>query len=208
HENNPAHPKRRKRRRVKINPVRFGLFLLTCFGLLGGLIFLWLASRSPLNALEVDQLDIPLAQAVIELPSAKAVVLPTAPTGELDKVTAQQLVEYWLSRKAGAFGPDHAIDSLNSVLVAPMLNQWQNRATLEKGKNAYRKYQHQVEVLDVKVGSDKNQGQILAKVKEQTSYFTASNPDKPETKKSDEITVRYQVVRQGDRWLIRRSALE
>jgi hypothetical protein len=43
---------------------------------------------------------------------------------------------------------------------------------------------------------------IVAKVKEATEYFSASNPAKPRKTESDSLTVRYEVIRQEEGWRI------
>ena len=195
--------KRRKRRRVTVNPVRLSLVLLTAIACLGGGIFLWKFWSSPLSALEAEQLDIQLAQSPIEIPDPKAAGFIEVPLGPLTTVSAQQLIELWVNSKAAAFGPKHDVNRLSSILTGALLQQWQNRANQEKRQNSYRQYQHKVEVIEVKTNPvNPNQATIVAKVKEATEYFSASNPAKPRKTESDSLTVRYEVIRQEEGWRI------
>jgi hypothetical protein len=60
-----------------------------------------------------------------------------------------------------------------------------------------------VEVIEVKTNPvNPNQATIVAKVKEATEYFSASNPAKPRKTESDSLTVRYEVIRQEEGWRI------
>jgi hypothetical protein len=195
--------KRRKRRRVTVNPVRLSLVLLTAIACLGGAIFLWKHIGSPLAALEAEQLDIQLAQSPIEIPDPKAAGFIEVPLGPLTTVSAQQLIELWVNSKAAAFGPKHDVNRLSSILTGALLQQWQNRANQEKRQNSYRQYQHKVEVIEVKTNPvNPNQATIVAKVKEATEYFSASNPSKPRKTESDSLKVRYEVIRQEEGWRI------
>lgn len=203
-------PARKRRRRVvRINPLRFGLFLCGCVGLVGGLIWWLQSSRPPLAALEADQLMVSLNEAAIELPSVSKISLATAPTGNLTPATAEQLIEYWLNVKAAAFGPKHQISDLDLVLTPPLLLQWRNRAQREKSDQAFRRYQHQVEVLDVQMDAPTaDKAVITAKVTENTRYYRHRDPQKLQKTSTDDLTIAYRVVRQDNQWRIQGATVK
>lgn len=202
-------PRKRRRRVVRINPLRFGLFLCGCVGLMGGLFWWFQSSRSPLTALEADQLMVSLNEAAIELPAVSKISLAIAPTGNLTPAAAQQLIEYWLNIKASAFGPKHQISDLDLVLTPPLLWQWRNRAQREKDNQAFRQYQHQVEVLDVQMDEPTaDKAVITAKVKETTRYYRHRDPQKLQRTGTDDLTIAYRVVRQDNQWRIQGATVK
>ena len=203
-------PARKRRRRVvRINPLRFGLFLCGCVGLVGGLVWWLQSSRSPLAALEADQLTISLNETAIELPSVSKVSLATVPTGNLTPAAAQQLIEYWLNVKASAFGPKHQISDLDLVLTPPLLMQWRNRSQREKNNQSFRRYQHQVEVLDVQMDSPTaDKAVITAKVQENTRFYRHRDPQKLQKTSTDNLMIAYRVVRQDNQWRIQGATVK
>ncbi len=202
-------PRKRRRRVVRVNPLRFGLFLCGCVGLMGGLFWWFQSSRSPLTALEADQLMVSLNEAAIELPAVSKISLAIAPTGNLTPAAAQQLIEYWLNIKASAFGPKHQISDLDLVLTPPLLWQWRNRAQREKDNQAFRQYQHLVEVLDVQMDEPTaDKAVITAKVKETTRYYRHRDPQKLQKTGTDDLTIAYRVVRQDNQWRIQGATVK
>jgi hypothetical protein len=165
--------------------------------------------RSPLNALQADQLEIGLNQPVLEFPSTASATAHLIPQGELTNDVASEVIQGWLLSKSKAFGQDHEITALSSILVEPLLSQWQGRATRDKQKGIYRKYDHKVEIKSLKFDpNNPNRATIQARVQEGTKYFTANSNAKPNKLQNDDLLVRYQLIRQNDQWRISAIAVE
>lgn len=197
-------PRRQRRRKVTINPLRFGLFVTVVAAVIGlSGVAVWTQSRSPLNSLEKDPLDLSLVAAPIELPEAGQAQSLILPQGTLNAEVAGQVVETWLARKALAFGPSQKMAALADILTEPILSQQQNRVRQDQEQKQYRQYQHQAEILSFRVDSrDPQQAEVIARVKEVTNYYKNSGSARPLRQENDDLTVRYQLQRQGDQWKI------
>jgi hypothetical protein len=155
-------------------------------------------SQSPLAALQGEQLPISLNTPILEIPSANAEVMEGIP---LDKETAKETIQAWLEAKSAAFGSEHQKEQLKEVLTGSALELWQTRAAALQ-ENNYRHYDHQVEVRSVTNNAkNPNLATVEAIVNEKTMYF--ENGKKNVNLSSNEsLKVRYDLVRQGDKWLI------
>ncbi len=205
-----ALPPRPRRRRVSINPWRFGLFLsVLTLGLGGGAFLIAQTLQSPLNRLDTDPLNLSLATAVIEIPDENQSQSLLLPHGTMTQEVAQQVVETWLKRKAITFGSTHNLAALNEILVNPLLGQQQSRAQTDKQQNQYRQYQHQVKILSFEADpSNPQRAVVTARVKEATEYFRSDAPEKSFRRENDDLTVLYSLERQGDLWKIKNIAIK
>ncbi|WP_107668402.1 IMS domain-containing protein [Cyanothece sp. BG0011] len=177
---------------------------LTVVALLGGVGLIALGAtwmykaNSPLSALEQGQYSVSLHQPLIEIPPADAQMVTA--TGMLTLEGAQQVVETWLSSKSQAFGQGHNIDALNEILADPLLSRWKRRAQQLQQNQNYWTYKHAVTVNSFKPDSNNaNQGVVDANVQESAQYYQGNQVSRSY---NDNLRVRYDVVRQGDRWLI------
>jgi hypothetical protein len=193
-----------KRRRPARRKLRLDRVAILGVGLVGTIAVLALGvkaivdSQSPLAALQGEQLPISLNTPILEIPSANAEVMEGIP---LDKETAKETIQAWLAVKSAAFGSEHQKEQLKEVLTGSDLELWQKRAAALQGNN-YRHYDHQVEVRSVTNNAkNPNLATVEAIVNEKTMYF--ENGKKNVNLSSNEsLKVRYDLVRQGDKWLI------
>lgn len=201
--------KRKRKRKTVINPVRLGTVVLSVLAILGLGIFGVQSMRSPLNALQADQLDIQLNQPPFEFPNTASATAHLIPQGELTNGLASGVIEGWLSSKSKAFGQDHDIAALSSILAEPLLSQWQVRAARDKQKGIYRQYDHKVEIKSLKFDPNSpNRATIQAQVQEATKYYKQNSKDKPNKLQNDDLLVRYQLIRENDQWRISAIAVE
>jgi hypothetical protein len=200
-------PRRKRRRKVKIKPLRFGLFLTVVAAVIGiGGVFL-AQSRSPVNSLESEQLDVSLLAAPIELPESGQT--QRLPSGNLTAEGARQLLETWLARKGQAFGQGQSSAALGDILAGPLLSQQQNRVRQDQQQKQYRQYQHQLDILSVRVDArNPQQAEVIARVKEATQYYKVGGGTQPLRQERDDLTVRYQLQRQGEQWKITGIAVQ
>ena len=195
--------KRTRKRKTVINPVRLGTVVLSGLAILGLGIFGVQSMRSPLNALQGEQLEIGLNQPVLEFPNTASATAHVIPKGELTNDVASDVIEGWLSSKSKAFGQEHEIAALSTILAEPLLSQWQGRATRDKQRGIYRQYDHKVEIKSLKFDpNNPNRATIQARVQEATKYYTANSNAKPNKLQNDDLLVRYQLIRQNDQWRI------
>ena len=160
-------------------------------------LFLSPSVRTANNA----QLAIALNRPAVELPPKKVVAAPKPePTfAEL----SQQTVQAWLDSKSAAFGKEHQIERLNDILAEPLLTTWRDRATAYKEGNFYREYEHNLTVRSATVDpNNQNKATIEAEVKEVAKHYQSGQLDDSQSY-NDNLLVRYQVIRQNNKWLIK-----
>ncbi|ACB49642.1 unknown [Crocosphaera subtropica ATCC 51142] len=189
-------PTRPPRRSPKV-----GLTAVAIVGGVGliGLGITWMSkANSPLSALEKGQYSVSLHQPLIDIPSADAQMVTA--TGMLTLEGAQQVVETWLSSKSQAFGQSHDIESLKTILANPLLSRWQRQAQQLQQNQNYWTYKHQVQVNSFKPSTNNpNQAVVDANVQESAQYYQGGRVSRSY---NDNLRVRYDLIRQGDRWLI------
>ena len=163
----------------------------------------WLLSPETKTA-EGTQLAIAVNQPTLKIPTpqAKPVVAKPQPTF-VEK--SQQAVQAWLDSKSAAFGKQHQIDELNKILAEPLLSTWRDRALAYKQGNAYRDYEHELTMRSAQVNpQNRNQATIEAEVREVAKHYQSGQLDNAQSY-NDNLLVRYQLVRQGEKWLIQNS---
>lgn len=197
----PRRQRKRRRKRgysIKWHRLLPSLALLLGCGALGWwLVKSWQASRSPLEALEGEQLLLQLNEPPIALPPADAVAV--AP-GTLTAAEAAEAIQAWLSSKSQAFGQQHQVEQLAGILAEPLLANWQQRAENEKRSQSYWQYQHEMQVQSVK-NLAPNRALAEAEVREIASYY--QNGKLNSSRSYDEkLRVRYTLTLQDERWLL------
>ncbi len=181
------------------------LVLLVGAGLLA-LILLW-ALLSAIGkalwggpALTGEQLSIPLDRPVVVIPDPQAQNVDA--TGPLTEAVAKRAIEQWLAAKAAALGPEHNAEQLQQVLVDPSLSQWQRRAAEAERDNWYWQYKHQVDVLKVETNdANADLGKVEAQVREEADFYERGQLNRGYSY-SDNLRVRYDLIRQQGQWRI------
>ncbi|MGQ9869623.1 IMS domain-containing protein [Leptodesmis sp.] len=69
----------------------------------------------------------------------------------LDKESAKQILDSWLSTKAKAMGPNHEVALLDQILLDPKLAEWKGVAEEAKRDNWYRTYKHDIQIESVEL---------------------------------------------------------
>jgi hypothetical protein len=193
-----------KRRRPARRKLRLDRVAILGVGLVGTIAVLALGvkaivdSQSPLAALQGEQLPISLNTPILEIPSANAEVMEGIP---LDKETAKETIQAWLEAKSAAFGSEHQKEQLKEVLTGSALEIWQKRAAALQGNNYWR-YEHQVDVRSVTNNAkNPNLATVEAIVNEKAMYFH-NGKEIVNRSYNKSLNLRYDLVRQGDKWLI------
>ncbi|MEO0927430.1 MAG: IMS domain-containing protein [Cyanobacteria bacterium J06643_13] len=150
------------------------------------------------------QLAIALDRPSVEMPVQQAKPQTAKPKLTLTE-QSQQVVQKWLDSKSAAFGQDHQINRLNSILAEPLLTTWRERAIAYQQGDTYRQYEHGIIMRSAKLDpKDKNKATVEAEVKETAQHYQSGQLD-PSQSYDDNLLVRYQLVRQADKWLIQQS---
>ena len=202
-EASPQKPPRRRKKRVTINPVRFGIFILFVAGIVGGSAFLILSRTSSLGTLEGDPLDLSLDQPSEFIPDEAAAKTLILSQPNFTQQVGQLVIQNWLDSKKLAFGQNHNIQALGTVLAPNVLAQQQGRAQADKAQQRYRQYEHKLQILEYKVNpQDPNRATVTARVEEVSQPFSLANQQAQGTATKDDLTVRYQLVRHQGVWKI------
>ncbi|MBW4636912.1 MAG: DUF4101 domain-containing protein [Gloeocapsa sp. UFS-A4-WI-NPMV-4B04] len=196
--------------RTVLNAKKTRLMLVATAGLLGIVVFWFLASQTfawlkqtlfpPAPSLQGEQLLVQLNQPPLPIPSAGSELLAEEP---LNQKMAEQVIQTWLSAKKAAFGSNHAVDNLKQILVQPALSQWQQRVEKDKANNRYRQYQHTLKIESVTASAAApDQTQVEATVKEMAQVYENAQLMQ-NASYDDTVRVRYDLVRQDSQWRIR-----
>jgi hypothetical protein len=121
-------------------------------------------------------------------------------SGAITEESAEQIVQSWLSAKAAALGPNHAVEELNQVLTEPALSRWQLMAEAQQRNNAHQRYVHKLQVNGVTPNpSNPDRAQVEAQVAEKAEVFDRSQLV---TSRNENLRVRYDLIRQEGQWRI------
>ena len=146
------------------------------------------------------QLAIALDRPVVQLPPKNSAVAAKPEPTFAEK--SQQTIQAWLDSKSAAFGREHQIERLNSILAEPLLSTWRGRAMAYKQGNFYREYEHSLTMRSATVDpNDQNKATIEAEVKEIAKHYQSGQLDNSQSY-NDNLLVRYQIIRKEDRWMI------
>ena len=200
------HRKVGKRKAKAATLIQGWLFL---FGLIFGAVALgYVATKIFLNPTPKTaakaQLAIAISQPNIELPPVEAKPVVAKPKLTLTQ-QSQQVIDRWLKSKSAAFGKEHQIERLNGILAEPLLTTWRDRAASYQEGDFYREYQHQIKMRSAKLNPQNPQkATVEAEVREKAQHYQSGQLDKTQSY-DDNLLVRYQLVRQGETWLIKNS---
>lgn len=185
------------------------LVLLLASSVLGIVILWFLASQvyslfkhifAKAPSAPEEQLIVALNQPPIPIPEPKRQQPAVAEI--LNQATATQVIQSWLSTKSAAFGPKHAIDKLEQILVQPALLQWQKRVQDDKANNRYRQYKHSIKIDTVKTkASAQDLAQVEATVNEVAQVYEKGRLNRASSY-SEAIRVQYDLVRRNNQWRI------
>ncbi|BBA79028.1 molecular chaperone DnaJ [cyanobacterium endosymbiont of Rhopalodia gibberula] len=159
---------------------------------------------SPLVALEEEQLVLELRQPPITIPVPETRIKNQI-KNQTEKLTiedAKQVIEMWLLGKADAFGVDHKIESLNSILATPLLSSWKNRAQSLKKSQNYWQYKHNVTIKSLKITDNNPDKAVVEADVREIADFYQNGQRNANMSYDDRLKVRYELLREQDRWLI------
>ncbi len=194
-------PSRNKRRPWQNRYLLIVSAAIASMGMVGFLYAQTQLKQDPTPQIEEEQVKIRLDQPQIHLPPKPA---PTPPVSQvLTKEMAREVIQAWLASKAQAFGSTHKVDQLKTILLPPLLTQWQKRAEDAKKANTHMQYRHSISVRSVQTNEQKPDLAIIeAQIKEIARNYLAGKPNQANSY-DDTLVVRYELVRQQNRWMIK-----
>lgn len=153
-----------------------------------------------------EELAIALNQASVEIPPKKTQSVTKKPAPQLTLTQqSQQAIQAWLSSKSAAFGKEHQIDRLNSILAEPLLTTWRTSAQIYQQENIYREYEHSLVMRSAKIDpNNPDKATAEAEIKETAKHYQSGQLNNSESY-DDKLLVRYQLIRQGEKWLIQQA---
>ncbi len=153
-----------------------------------------------------EELAIAINQPSVEIPPQKTQSVTKKPAPQLTLTQqSEQAIQAWLSSKSAAFGKEHQIDRLNSILAEPLLTTWRASAKIYQQENIYREYEHSLVMRSAKIDpNNQNKATAEAEIKETAQHYQSGQLDNAESY-DDRLLVRYQLIRQGEKWLIQQA---
>ncbi|XZN90358.1 MAG: IMS domain-containing protein [Microcoleus sp.] len=175
------------------------LILWLIFSILGGILQALsgpsLQGEQALVSLEAPPIEIPPLA-----PAAPDPGTPAPASGAVTEETAEQILQSWLSAKAAALGPNHAIDELKQVLTEPALSRWQLMAEAQQRNNAHQRYTHKLEITKVTTNpTNPDRTEVEAQVTEKADVF---DREQLVTSRNENLRIRYDLIRQDGQWRI------
>jgi hypothetical protein len=179
--------------------ILLGLGLIAA-GLLG---FFMMRRFSEKPLLKGEQPMVRLDRPVVEIPTPSASATSAVTVGALNSEAAQQVIQNWLTAKAAAMGPEHAVENLNQALTDTALSQWQKRAEDARRDGWYWQYKHNLLKVDAVNVSEVNpdQAKVEAEVSEDAQFYEGGQL-RQDLSYSETIRVQYDLIRQDGQWKI------
>ncbi len=195
-------PARRQSKSTLITGWLFLISLVLGVGAIGFTTTKFLLDSSWKTAKQEEQLTISVSTPPVRLPP-----VPAKTTAVQPKLTfedrSKQVIQTWLDSKSAAFGKEHQIEALNQILVSPLLTTWSGRARDYQQENAHREYQHSIKMRSAAIDKDNpDLATVEAEVREIVKHYQAGQLQEAKSY-DDNLLVRYQLVRQQDKWLIK-----
>jgi hypothetical protein len=158
-------------------------------------------NNNKVDTTKIVQPAAPVGAAVATIPQPTVSPVATTTASDLTKETAQSLVEKWLVAKNSALSKSYDLTSLSEVLTEPALTRARMRAQEAKESGAHLEYKHQVKVQSVTPPVQGIQ-RVEALVNESALYYDQGKLVNGLSYEKN-LRLKYEVVNQGGRWLIR-----
>ncbi|MEL6551976.1 MAG: IMS domain-containing protein [Cyanobacteria bacterium J06621_11] len=158
-------------------------------------------STTATPALEGEPLDITVNEPAIDVEGLES---DAASSNDAQSV-AEETVNAWLDAKRAAYGQDHDAASLADVLAGDTLRGTQNNVRDLAEEGAYFDYTHgAVTILSVQPENIEGADSLTveAEVTESATFYDVVGRDDRYSYSDDVVVATYNLVREGDSWLI------
>ncbi len=199
-------------RKKRFRPILLRQALIGFGGLLGAIGLVLFAH----NLLKGDKVPAILSAtkkaSPLEPPASKIAEKTSVATAVETKLTvtnAQKLVESWLAAKTSALSKQYDVTALSQVLAEPALSRAKRRTTEAKAEGAYWEHRHTVKIDAISNTPNGGSiaggasGTIEATVNEVSMFYTAENQLDNSHSYTKDVRVRYSLVNNNGRWLIK-----
>ncbi|MEL6130057.1 MAG: ARC6/PARC6 family protein, partial [Cyanobacteria bacterium J06628_4] len=199
-----------KSRRRSSSPKWGRLALVLLLGLLGlGLLgFIvtqllgWFGGLFGGPRLKGDPVDIDVARPAIELPAEDGQL---ADSGDVQSI-AEEVIQAWYTAKSEAMGPSWDVTALEAVLLEPALSEWTNRVQANQRDGVHVEYEQSVQNLSAEEIDD-TQIRVTADVEETANAYQFGVLSEAASFQ-EQLTVEYNLKKQGERWMIESFAVQ
>ncbi len=198
----PAKPTPKRTRSVRWDRLAgVGMASLLAFGALGFLTVRtlgWVSARLSGPQVEQPSLDISLAEPVVPIPA------PPSPEAQISmKDVASKAINDWFAVKSQAMGEGHNAAALSTILVDPVLREYQNLVEEAQRTNSYYTYEHSLEVLAVTPDDPAaDEVKVEAQVQENAKNFNLGMENAANSYNST-LKMQYTLVRQDGKWFVK-----
>jgi len=152
---------------------------------------------------KAELLEIPISEPLITLPSKEEETIKENLQNQLTPEKATEIITGWLEAKKEATGPQYDFTRLNQVLTQPLASIWIANGNDLRRINAYRRYEHQIKVESAEVNPQNTTEAIVkAEVREKSQYYQNGRLI-PRFSYEEKLLVQYNLIKEGDRWLIK-----
>ncbi|NEQ43658.1 MAG: DUF4101 domain-containing protein [Leptolyngbya sp. SIOISBB] len=175
-----------------------GLLAMGTLGIVTVRAIAWVGGLFSGPKIQQPALNISLSESPISLPTEPP---PEAAIGITD--VAERTITNWLEAKRLAMGPEHNTAVLETVLVEPVLSQWQNRAAGGERDNWYYTFEHSVNVVSVEPDDPTAEElTVEAEVNEVAEFFELGTRNTT-LSYDTALTMQYELVREDGDWYVR-----
>lgn len=197
----PITSKKRRRKlsrnKNKLNK-KIPLILVSVIGIIGVFSLSHLLFNNKINS---EELGISLNKSPIPIPSDNDETINSS-TKNLDENISKEIIQTWLNSKVQAFGKNHQIDILDTILTDPLLSVQRNRAKSMQNKKSYLEYEHEITIKNIKINpQNSDQAKVEAEVTENAKYYHNEQLIEKNSYNSD-LLVSYDLVYLNETWLI------
>lgn len=179
-----------------------GLAFLLLGLLLARSVFSLIGSDRNLK-LEGDQLDLTLNKPLIDIEKSKSTAA-SVPADDAQGI-AEATLNQWLAIKKTAYAEEHDTSGLSDVLTDGPLSATQSDVESAKQEGWYIDYTHEpvkIVSVDPENATDAKSLSVQAQITESAAVYENGDHSDRFSYTDDTVTFKYEIVREGERWLI------
>ena len=202
--------RRQRRQPARGSSIKWDRLLLLGLAGLGCLILAFLLIRAMFGlvngngkpAIKGDPLSLEINQSPVVITPANSTA--ESPAASDAAGIAEATINQWLETKTAAFSENYETDKIDDVLTGEALSDVQTKLQGAQADGWYVKYTHgPLKVISVEPTDATNAERLSAQaqVQETANFYEGTQPTS-EFDYDEAVTARYDLVKEGDRWLI------
>ena len=161
-------------------------------------------STSAGPALVGEPLDISLNESPIEIAGSASGEATAEVAADDAEGIAQATIEQWLQTKQAAYSSEQETDGLSNVLTGSLLDETLSRLQSAEDNDWYADYSHgEVTILSVSPEDATEADSLIAEAEITESATIFESGERSSASYTDDVNVfKYEIIRDGDSWLI------